>query len=80
MIRVLGIDVPRAAISELALRLHRAGETGLSYRLGSALDRHRDELTLTSEERAQIARYLAKEMVPGLEPLPAVLDGHGNHR
>ena len=79
MIRVLGIDVPRSAISELALRVHRAGEAHLAHRLGRAIDQHRDELRLTSEDRARIARYLAKEMVPGLEPLPAVLDGHGNH-
>ena len=35
MIRVAGIDVPRAAIAELAARLHRNGNTELADHFGA---------------------------------------------
>jgi hypothetical protein len=73
MIRVLGIDVPRGAIAELALRFHHAGENGIATRLGRAIDRNHNELLLAPHERLPILLMLESEPIPGLEHLRPLL-------
>ena len=71
MIRVAGIDVPRAAIAELAARLHRAGETILAYHLGVAIDENREAVTIPEPET--VLRLLYEEPIAGLEELRRIL-------
>ena len=71
MIRVAGIDVPRAAIAELAARLHRADETLLAYHLGVAIDENREAVTIPEPET--VLRLLYEEPIPGLEELRRIL-------
>jgi hypothetical protein len=71
MIRVAGIDVPRAAIAELAAKLHTAGEVALAEHVGVAIDENHDELTLP--DPAIVWRVLVSDPIPGLEPLRRIL-------
>jgi len=71
MIRVAGIDVPRAAIAELAARLHNAGEIILADHVGVAIDKNYDELTLADPDL--VWRVLVSDPIPGLEELRRVL-------
>jgi hypothetical protein len=69
MIKVAGIDVPRAAIAELALKLHQAGESGLASHVGHAIDHNHDELVIANQDRGRIYRLLTDDPIPGLEAL-----------
>jgi hypothetical protein len=82
MIRVLGVDVPRAAIAELALRLHRAGESALGTFVGRTIDMNHDELVLRRRDYATIVVVLDGEPIPGLEALRELLEDatSGAHR
>jgi hypothetical protein len=71
MIRVAGIDVPRAAIAELAAKLHSAGEITLAEHIGIAIDENYDELTLPDPDL--VWRVLISDPIPGLEELRRVL-------
>ena len=71
MIRVAGIDVPRAAIAELAAKLHNAGEIVLAEHIGIAIDENYDELTLPDPDL--VWRVLVSDPIPGLEELRRVL-------
>ena len=71
MIRVAGIDVPRAAIAELAARLHDAGETALAEHIGVAIDENHDALTLPDPEA--VWRLLVSDPIPQLDELRRVL-------
>jgi hypothetical protein len=71
MIRVAGIDVPRAAIAELAARLHKAGEIPLAEHVGVAIDENHDELTLPDPDL--VWRVLVTDPIPGLEELRRIL-------
>jgi hypothetical protein len=73
LIRVLGTEVPRGAIAELALRFHRAGELGLALRLGMTIDRNHDELLLARHEYMPVLLMLEREPIPGLQDLPLLL-------
>ena len=71
MIRVAGIEVPRAAIAQLAAKLHNAGETTLAEHVGVAIDENYDELTLP--DPTLVWRVLVSDPIPGLEELRRVL-------
>lgn len=71
MIRVAGIDVPRAAIAQLAANLHNAGELVLAEHIGVAIDENYDELTLPDPDL--VWRALVSDPIPGLEELRRVL-------
>jgi hypothetical protein len=71
VIRVAGIDVPRAAIAELAAKLYSAGEIILADHIGIAIDENYDELTLPDPEL--VWRMLVNDPIPGLEELRRVL-------
>lgn len=71
MIRVAGIDVPRAAIAQLAARLHAVGEVTLAEHIGVAIDENQDSLTLPDHEI--VWRLLVADPIPGLEELRRVL-------
>ena len=71
MIRVAGIDVPRAAIAELAARLHRHGDTALAEHIGVAIDENHEALTIP--EPVTVHRLLYEEPIPGLEELRRIL-------
>lgn len=73
VIRVQGVDVPRGAIAELALRLTRAGELGLANHFGRAIDRHLDEIDLWQRDFDKILGVTATQPIPGLEPLLEVM-------
>ena len=51
MITVEGVTVPRAAITRLAMNLHRRGEKQVAHYLGHAIDKNLDTL-----ERALLMR------------------------
>jgi hypothetical protein len=74
VIRVLGVDVPRAAIAELALRLHRAGKNTLAAFIGSVIDMNHDELVLWRKDYATILVVLDGKPIPGLETLRELLE------
>lgn len=71
MIRVAGINVPRAAIAQLAARLHRAGEITLAEHIGAAIDENQDAVTIPEPET--VLRLLYEEQIPGLEELRRIL-------
>lgn len=71
MIRVAGIEVPRAAMAELAVRLHRAGEVALAEHIGVAIDDDQPAVTLPDHD--VVWRLLVSDPVPGLEELRRVL-------
>ena len=71
MIRVAGIDVPRAAIAQLAARLHQAGETTLAEHIGVAIDENHEALTIP--EPLTVLRELYDDPIPGLEELRRIL-------
>jgi hypothetical protein len=73
LIRVGGVDLPRAAIAQLALRLHRAGDVGLANHLGRAIDRHLDQVDLWQRDFEKILAANAGQPIPGLEPLLDVM-------
>lgn len=72
MIRVAGIDVPRAAIAELAARLHRNGNTELADHFGVAIDDNHESTTIPEPET--VLRLLYEEPIPGLEELRRILN------
>jgi hypothetical protein len=78
MIRVLGVDVPRAAIAELALRLYRAGENTLAAFVGRTIDMNHDELVLRHHDYARILVVLNGKPILGLETLRELLEDANN--
>ena len=74
MIRYGSIQVQRAAISELATQLRRAGETRLAHKLGQAIDRNLDELVLGPEDYAPILQILSERPLPTLEEFQRTVD------
>ena len=74
MIRVAGIDVPRASLTQFALRLEAAGERDLAYRIGQAIDAHAPELALQPGDSAVLLSYLVDPPTELVE-LRAVLLG-----
>jgi hypothetical protein len=79
VIRVEGVDVPRAAIAELALRLHRAGEIGLANHLGRAIDRDLDDIDLSQRDFEKICAVTAARSISGLGPLLQVMQPGASH-
>jgi hypothetical protein len=71
MIRVAGIEVPRAAIAQLAAKLHNTGEITLAEHVGVAIDENYDELTLPDPDL--VWRLLVSDPIPGLEELRRIL-------
>ena len=71
MIRVAGVDVPRAAIAELAAKLHEAGETALADHIGVAIDEDYEALTLPDPDA--VWRLLVSDPIPELDKLRRVL-------
>lgn len=67
MIRFSDVDVPRAAIAELAARLRKTGDTALSHRLALAIDKNVEELRLTPEDYWPIIRLLDEQPIASLE-------------
>ena len=74
MIRYGDIEVPRAAIAQLAVRLHRSGERWLSYHIGRAIDDDLEELVLVPNDYEPILRELRREPIAGLDEFHAVLE------
>lgn len=72
--RVVGIELPAAAVADLALRLHYAGESGLAQRAGTAVDRNRPTLAFNSRER-KIVLSVLDDCPEALVGLRAVLAG-----
>ena len=54
MIDVAGVTVPRAAITRLAVVLHRNGGRMTGHRLGQAIDKNLDRLALTAQDAEAI--------------------------
>ena len=73
MIRFADIELPRAAIAELAARLRRTGDTRVSHRLELAIDKNLDELRLMRDDYWPIVRVLDEEPIAGLEELHRTL-------
>ena len=71
MIRVAGIEVPRAAMAQLAARLHKAGKITLAEHIGVAIDENQDAVTIPEPET--VLRLLYEEPIPGLEELRRIL-------
>ena len=71
MIRVAGIDVPRAAIAELAAKLYEAGEIALAEHIGVAIDEDYEALTLPDPD--SVWRLLVSDPIPELDELRRVL-------
>lgn len=67
--------MPRAAISELATELKRAGSAGSAHRLGHAIDRNLEELVLGPEDYDPILRALSARPFPGLEEFQRIVEG-----
>lgn len=69
MIRVAGIEVPLAALSELVWRLYRAREHDLSDRLGRAIDSGSHCIALSPRDEAELLDALERHNVVGLDAL-----------
>jgi hypothetical protein len=80
MIDVAGVTVPRAAISRLAAELQRNGARMTGHRLGQAIDKNLDRLSLTSQDADAILTALQAQPVDELDPLRQRLLMNGNHR
>ena len=76
MIRYGNIEVPRAAVSQLATRLGRNGNgaRALSVQLGWAIDNNRESFGIPAQKRQEIVELLEREPIPGLEPLAELLE------
>ena len=73
MIEVAGVTVPRAAITRLAVILHRNGSRMTGHRLGQAIDKNLDRLALTAKDAPAIVAALREHPIDELEPLRQVL-------
>lgn len=75
MIRYGNIELPRAAVSQLACRLGRNGNGTrlLSAQLGWAIDNHRESFDIPRENVADVVELLEVDRIPGLEPLHELL-------
>jgi len=69
MIHVAGVEVPRSALSELALRLNEAGEYSLATRLGRAMDSGSTTIALAPRDEAELLDALERHSVFGLDSL-----------
>jgi hypothetical protein len=67
VIRYGNIQVPRAAISELANELRRAGNARLAHRLGHVIDRNLEELSLGPEDFPPILQILSERPIASLD-------------
>ena len=70
--RIAGIETSASLIAQLALRLHTAGETALSWHVGRAVDHDLDEVDLSYCDCKDIVRVL-KEPPAGLETIYGAL-------
>ena len=73
MIKVAGVNVPRAAIAKLAEELQRNGDRAFAHRLGHAIDKNLDRLELTVLESELILAALRTSPIDELEPLRSFL-------
>lgn len=73
MIRVAGIDVRLAALTQLALELHNAADHGLASRIDRAVDGGADEIQLQEREYAELLVAIERHPVEGLDELRAHL-------
>ncbi len=75
MIRYANIEVPRAAVSQLATKLGRKGNgtRALSVQLGWAIDNNRESFSIPAQKRHEIIELLERHPIPGLEPLAELL-------
>lgn len=80
VIRFANIEVPRAAIAELAARLHQARRPSLARHLGNAIDHHADELVLTPSDVTVILRELSQERDPALDEFRSTLEAQQRYR
>jgi hypothetical protein len=77
MIRYGNIEVPRAAVAQLATKLARDA-TGtrtrpLGVQLGWAIDNNRDSFTIPEHNVYDVIELLERDPLPGLEPLAELL-------
>jgi len=77
MIRYGNIEVPRAAVAQLATKLGRDG-TGartrpLGVQLGWAIDNNRENFTIPKHNLSDVIELLERDPITGLEPLAELL-------
>jgi hypothetical protein len=76
VIRVAGVDVPLAAITNLALELHSKRQfRSLTATIDRAVDGGSRKLNLNQKERAELRAALTMFPDERLEPLREVLSG-----
>ena len=77
MIRYGEIEVPRAAVSQLASKLGSNGKSThyLSVQLGWAIDNNRESFSIPRENVEDVLQLLAHDGIAGLEPLAEALRG-----
>ncbi|HEY7345517.1 MAG TPA: hypothetical protein VH620_08135 [Gaiella sp.] len=90
MIRYGSIEVPRAAVSQLATELGRNGngKRALGVQLGWAIDNNRESFSIPKQQLHEVVELLEREPIAGLEPLAELLQeqldverrGHGPPR
>jgi hypothetical protein len=75
MIRYGTIEVPRAAVSQLAAKLGRNGNGArpLGVQLGWAIDNNRESFSIPKQCLYDVIGVLEREPIPGLEPLLELL-------
>ena len=78
--KVAGIEMPASAVAELALLLHRAGESSLAQHVGRAVDNNRAEIGLHAGERETILRILDDPPVALKELHASLLQEHATWR
>ena len=77
VIRVAGVNVPRAALTSLAIEMRGTDGRNLAGRIGQAIDGNAEELQLQPGDAEILARYLGDPPEALLELRDALLRGRG---
>jgi hypothetical protein len=75
MMRYGNIEAPRAAVSQLAMKLERSGNVTrpLGVQLGWAIDGNRESFSIPQQQIHEAISVLARDPIPCLEPLAELL-------
>lgn len=71
--RVAGVELPAAVVSDLAMRLGRAGHMDAAMRVGAAVDLDRAFVVLSATDRGEILSVLDQSCPAALDELHGVL-------
>jgi hypothetical protein len=71
--RVAGVELPPAVVSDLAMRLGRAGHMDAAMRMGAAVDLDRTFVALSATELGEIVSVLDQNCPAALDELHGVL-------